>query len=64
VTLSRPRAEVEKEIRERVLIGREMQSRPKQNPAEQAKFLIDVKKWRDFNLDFLEDAFTGKSLRS
>jgi predicted nucleotide-binding protein len=62
--LARPRAEVEKEINERILIGLEMQKRLKQNPAEQVKFLVDAQKWRDFNLDFLENAATDKSLRN
>src|ERR1700726_2062402 len=61
--LARPRPEVDQKIRDRIQQGGEMQKRPKQNVADSIQFAVDVQKWRSFNLDLLESAFTDKSLR-
>ena len=61
--LARPHPEVDQKIRDRIQQGGEMQKRPKQNVADSIQFAVDVQKWRSFNLDLLESAFTDKSLR-
>jgi predicted nucleotide-binding protein len=61
--LAKPRAEVEQKIKERIHLGIQMRDQPKRNFAEAAKFAEDVQKWRNFNLDLLENCFSDRSKR-
>jgi predicted nucleotide-binding protein len=63
VTLARPRAEVEKTLRERIAVGQEIQTRPQQTPDDMGRYILDLGRWRDYNLDFLRTAFSDDALR-
>jgi predicted nucleotide-binding protein len=58
--LAQSLAQVEEQIGDRIRHGRELQPQPKSNLAESAQYVADVQKWRCFNLDLLQNAFTDK----
>jgi predicted nucleotide-binding protein len=62
--LARPRAEVEDKITERIWLGIEMHDQAKSNVRDATKFALDVQRWRNYNLDLLQDSFSDLSKRN
>jgi predicted nucleotide-binding protein len=60
--LTRPRAEFEQKIREQISQGYDIQNTPEHSPDDMGKYILDVGKWRDYNLILLKSYFTDASV--
>jgi predicted nucleotide-binding protein len=62
--LTRPRAEVEKRLRERIAQGKAVQNKPRNNNNDLTRYIVETQKWRDYNLTLLKTCFADRSFRA
>jgi predicted nucleotide-binding protein len=62
VTLTSSREEVAEKLAERIRLGYEIQNRTPQSPDDMGQYILDIGKWRDYNLQLLKRVFTDSSV--
>jgi hypothetical protein len=58
--LTRPRAEVEQRLRERIALGKKIQNQPRNNENDLAEYIVGTGKWRDYNRTLLKTCFADR----